>query len=350
MRTVRILTKAYIRITVAAILMASLIALSLLEFGSTPIRSAICRSIYPEYASKTVYTTDLAPSINASSLMAHFLAIREGRAVSSSIVPGEIIHQSWKAQDVPPVYHSLVTSWRSAYSKWTYVLWDNGDNRALVETFYPEWLKAYEALPSDIYRAHFTRSLYTFGGIYADIDSEAVSPLDTLVKAQRFTGAPTAFLGTMETSSHKLHGIPNAFMAASAPGHPLWLIAAQDAVDWARARSWDHSVPAPGPEYISGSVSLRRSIINYSPSVLRSPVGAENNAFHPTSNEAIAPVVLFSPEVIYPFAWDRPRPHVLTAAQECVCWMALSTFNPERCKQMTGARWVVHYWKRNWKL
>ncbi|CAE6443452.1 unnamed protein product, partial [Rhizoctonia solani] len=318
MRTMRIPTRAHVRILIFTIVAVSLITLSLLEFGTTPIRNAICRSMYPEHMSRTVYIGDLAPSINASSLMTQFLAIREGRKVFSSIVPGEIIHQSWKAQNIPSAYHSLVTSWRSTYSNWTYVLWDNDNNRALVETFYPEWLKAYEALPSDIYRADFSRNLYmhAFGGIYADVDSEAVAPLDLLVKAQRSTGAPTAFLGAMETSSHDLHGIPNAFMAASAPGHPLWLVAAQDTVDWARARSWDRSIPAPGPEYVSGSVSLRRSIINYSPSVLETPIGGGSTHYYSTSNETIAPVVLFSPEVIYPFTWDRPRPHVLTATHE----------------------------------
>ncbi|KAG8692148.1 hypothetical protein FRC11_003850, partial [Ceratobasidium sp. 423] len=68
--------------------------------------------------------------------------------------------------------------------------------------------------------------------------------------------------------------------------------------------------------YVSGSVSLRRSIMNYSPSVLDSSSIGASSAYS-TSSEPIAPVVLFSPEVIYPFAWDRPRPHISTATQEC---------------------------------
>ncbi|KDN41388.1 hypothetical protein RSAG8_07503, partial [Rhizoctonia solani AG-8 WAC10335] len=201
--------------------------------------------------------------------------------------------------------------------------------------------------------AYFTRSLYmhSFGGIYADMDSEAVAPIDILLEAQKLTGgAPTAFLGTMETSSYDLHSIPNAFMATSAPGHPLWLVAAQDTVDWSRARSWDRSVPVPSPEYVSGPVSLRRSIMNYSPSALKpSYTGESNTSADSTFSETMAPVVLFSPEIIYPFTWDRPRPHISTATQECVCWMAMSTFNPGMCKRMTGAHWVIHYWKHTWQ-
>ncbi|CAE7198932.1 unnamed protein product [Rhizoctonia solani] len=345
MRTIRLPTRAYTRIFMSAFFVTALIILGVLEFGTIPLRDALCRSMYPENSINMVYTGELAPYINASSLITHLLAARDGQVVSSSIALGEIIHQSWKTKDVPPAYHSLTTSWRSVYSNWTYVLWDNYDNRALVENLYPEWVRAYDALPSDIYRAHFTRNLYmhTFGGIYADIDSEAISPLDLLVEAQRRTGIPTAFLGTMVTSSHDLHGVPDAFMAASAPGHPLWLVIAQDTVDWSRARSWDRSVPLPGPEYVSGPVSLRRSIANYSPSVLKS------SSPYAVSSEAIAPVVLFSPEVIYPFTWDRSRPHISTATKECVCWMAMSTFNPRMCKKMTGAQWVVHYWKHAWK-
>lgn len=91
---------------------------------------------------------------------------------------------------------------------------------------------------------------YTFGGIYADLDSEAVAPLRPLLDAQANAdaqSAPIAFLGAMETSTHELHGIPSAFTAVSAPGHPFWLVVAQDAVDWSRARSWDRSIPTPGP-------------------------------------------------------------------------------------------------------
>ncbi|CAE6405184.1 hypothetical protein ACGC1H_000113 [Rhizoctonia solani] len=351
MKTARISARIHARIFISGFLVTALMILGVIEFGTIPLRNTLCRSMYPEHTSSMVYTDELAPSINASSLIAHLLAIRDGQIVSSPITPGEIIHQSWKTQDVPSNYHPLMTSWRSIYSNWTYVLWDNDDNRALVETFYLEWLHAYDALPSDIYRAYFARNLYmhAFGGIYADIDSEAVSPLDFLLEVQKSKGTPTAFLGTMETSSHDLHGIPNAFMATSAPDHPLWLVVAQDTVDWSRARSWDHTVPAPGPEYVSGPVSLRRSIMNYSPSVLNSPtIGDSNSSVYSTFREPVAPVVLFSPEIIYPFTWDRPRPHILTAAQECVCWMALSTFNPGMCKRMTGAHWVIHYWKHTW--
>ncbi|CAE6503970.1 unnamed protein product [Rhizoctonia solani] len=349
MKTAHLSTRAHAHIISSALIAISLGILAILEFGTLPLRNAICRSMYPEHATGTAYTGELAPYVNASSLISYFLAIRDRRTISPSIIPGQILHQSWKSQDVPPVYHSLMTSWRSAYSNWTYVLWDNDDNRALVEAFYPEWLSAYDALPSEIYRADFTRNLYmhTFGGIYADLDSEAISPLGALIKAHRLADPPTAFLGTMKTSSHDLHGIPNAFMASSGPGHPLWLVAAQDAVDWSRARSWDRSAPVPGPEYVSGPVSLRRSIMNYSPSILELLATGASNA--DSTGEPIAPVVLFSPEVIYPFTWDRPRPNILTATQECVCWMAMSTFNPGVCKRMTGAQRVINYWKHSWQ-
>lgn len=91
---------------------------------------------------------------------------------------------------------------------------------------------------------------YTFGGIYADLDSEAVSPLAPLLAAQDPANAlsvPIAFLGSMDTYLQEIHSIPNAFMASSAPGHPLWLIAAQDAVNWCRARVWDVEAPLPDP-------------------------------------------------------------------------------------------------------
>ncbi|KAF8606290.1 hypothetical protein BDV93DRAFT_521119 [Ceratobasidium sp. AG-I] len=330
-------------------------ALSTFEFGSLSIQSNICQAVYRD-TKLTTYVDGFPHSMNASMLIAEALALREGRPVSAAVASGKVIHQSWKTRYPPANYHSMMSSWRNVYPDWEYVLWNDDDNLELVKTFYPEWIDAYLALPSNIYRADFSRNLYmyTFGGIYADLDSEAVSPLAPLLAAQDPASAlsvPIAFLGSMDTYLQEIHSIPNAFMASSAPGHPLWLIAAQDAVNWCRARVWDVEAPLPDPEFVTGPVALRRSVITYSPTSLEFPftLSESDTTFTPeTSNNTFAPVVVFSPDVIYPFTWDHPRPKVLAAGQECVCRMNWPTFDPGMCKQMTGARWAINYWKHSW--
>lgn len=98
--------------------------------------------------------------MNASTLIAEALALREGRPVSAAVASGKVIHQSWKSRYPPANYHSMMSSWRNVYPGWEYILWNDDDNLELVETFYPEWKDAYLALPSNIYRADFARNLY----------------------------------------------------------------------------------------------------------------------------------------------------------------------------------------------
>lgn len=138
---------------------ATLITLTTLEFGGASLRGTACRAVYPKTPLSTT-NADYFPSVNASTLIASILAMRDGREVPTPISSSKIIHQSWKNRDPPSSYRPLMDSWRSTYPDWAHVLWSNEDNLALVETFYPEWRSAYDALPSDIYRAQFARNLY----------------------------------------------------------------------------------------------------------------------------------------------------------------------------------------------
>lgn len=43
-----------------------------------------------------------------------------------------------------------------------WVLWTDEDNRQMVTKYAPEFLTAYDDLPSEIYRADVSRNLYMF--------------------------------------------------------------------------------------------------------------------------------------------------------------------------------------------
>jgi hypothetical protein len=151
-------TNAWLAIGLSIIISFSVLVL---EFGSTSVRSGVCRIVYPD-TPQTYLADEFLHYTNASTLIAQVLAMREGRSVPSSISSGKIIHQSWKNHEVPTSYHPLMSSWRSTYPGWSYVLWDDDDNLELVETFFPEWRNAYNGLPSNIYRADFARNLYMY--------------------------------------------------------------------------------------------------------------------------------------------------------------------------------------------
>ncbi|KAG8723757.1 hypothetical protein FRC09_001843 [Ceratobasidium sp. 395] len=353
-------------------------SLFLLEYGPTAAKTRLCSAVFDD-TSETRNTqhvlNDTAPRarrVDARSLIA---ATVRGQQISP-----RLIHQSWKTHHVLPHVVALADSWKLAYPDWTYVLWDDGDNRELVRVLYPKLLSAYESLPREIYRADFVRNLYmhAFGGIYADLDSEAVSSLEPLLSAsaERSTSSaltPVAFVGQMATSSNPAHGIPNAFFAATRPGHPFWLIpvefAAAWTANWTMSRAFDEAPVSP--EFVTGPVALRYSLFLYaSPDILppSDPLSPDIGAgLHFTQltnhwplpplsllpspiapNATAAPVSIFPPEIIYPYAWDVPRPQIASTATNCLCWMHMRTYDREKCKVRVGAKWVVNYWGHGW--
>lgn len=90
-------------------------------------------------------------------------------------------------------------------------------HRNLVRQHYPWFLRLYDALPKPIMRADAARYLYMhkYGGLYSDLDIEAVSPFDFVLTTVPNASVLLAYMGT----DYKYpHNIPNAFMA-SKPGY-----------------------------------------------------------------------------------------------------------------------------------
>ena len=86
---------------------------------------------------------------------------------------GRILHQSWKDHQLPDHFERWSKEWQGRLDQsWlcvttvsknvpciaepprcSYVLWTDEDNRKLVESYYNEYLEAYDRLPREIYRA-----------------------------------------------------------------------------------------------------------------------------------------------------------------------------------------------------
>jgi len=75
-------------------------------------------------------------------------------------------------------------SWAAANPGWEMRLWDDAECREFVRTEFPEYQRAYEALPHNVERADFFRYMVVLrhGGVYADVDVECRRPLDHLVR------------------------------------------------------------------------------------------------------------------------------------------------------------------------
>jgi hypothetical protein len=149
-----------------------------------------------------------------------------------------ILHQTWKTAEVPPHWADFARSWRALHPGWEHRLWTDEDNRDFIARRFPGFLATYDAYRYDIQRADAVRYflLYTYGGVYVDLDFECIQALDPLLVERRFVAAA-------EPDSHSsAHGetrvVCNAFMA-SVPEHGL-LEAVIDHLRCARSNALTH--------------------------------------------------------------------------------------------------------------
>jgi DNA-binding beta-propeller fold protein YncE len=131
----------------------------------------------------------------------------------------KIIFQTWRSRvDIP----SNFRHWRGTFIRhnpdFQCVLWDDDDNREFVAERFPWFLSTYDRLPAAIFRADAVRPLFLFsyGGVYADMDTECLRPLMPMPLSG------DVILGQMGPNLN-LDSIPNAIMA-SKPFQLFWLV------------------------------------------------------------------------------------------------------------------------------
>jgi len=141
-----------------------------------------------------------------------------------------IIHQTWKDERLPVRMQKMAASWKRNHPGWEYRLWTDLQNREFVMTHYPHFLMRYDSYPYDIQRVDAVRYLflYTFGGIYVDLDFECLHSLERLLKDQEC-------LFGLEPQEHcQIHNrdriIGNALMA-TVPQHSFFRAIIQDLTD-----------------------------------------------------------------------------------------------------------------------
>ena len=133
-----------------------------------------------------------------------------------------ILHQTWKTGDVPPRLREFHDSWRKHHPSWELRLWTDADNESLIAEHLPEFVTYFRTATPAILRVDLVRLAYLhrFGGVYADLDYEAIRPLDVLLSTNH------AILGREHDGiGQVMRGrdfIINALIA-SPPAHPLWL-------------------------------------------------------------------------------------------------------------------------------
>lgn len=119
-------------------------------------------------------------------------------------------------------------TWRSNNPDYEYVLWDDADNRRFVAEKFQWFLPTYDSYDAEIKRADAIRYmyLYTYGGIYADMDFECLKPFDSLLETYKgydiILGQMDSYSNRAATEWHSSNNIPNAIMI-SKPACQFWI-------------------------------------------------------------------------------------------------------------------------------
>lgn len=131
-----------------------------------------------------------------------------------------IVHQVWfntgKGVHITEPFqhaHQSVVAMCKQYN-YVHVIWDESMALALLRVFYPSFIPYFMQYKEHIYRIDAIRYfiLYTFGGIYLDMDVHVSTHLDHMIRAPR-----QCVLTRTPTSKHHLSN----FMMASCMAYPL---------------------------------------------------------------------------------------------------------------------------------
>jgi len=124
------------------------------------------------------------------------------------------IHQTSRTREVSPKWAPYQRILLDLHPGWSYKLWTDDDNAALLGEHYPDLVPIYRDFPSGAMKADLMRYvyMYRFGGLYLDLDYEFLKPFDLTENE-------------LVLPRESREGYPVHFgncVFASVAGHPFW--------------------------------------------------------------------------------------------------------------------------------
>ena len=253
------------------------------------------------------------------------------------------IFQTWKERDIEKyVFLSQwQKSWRDLNPTFEYVLWIDEDNRNFIAQKFPEFLETYDSYEQNIKRVDAVRYfyLYTYGGIYADMDFECLKPFDNILEAGEHNGADIILgnLGPMDDIKHAHHQIPNALML-SKPKQDFWKCVIKAMTNAASNKTIS-------PEYATGPCLLTLCYDFY---IHKGVYNKETLCaiYGKDIFEGVADTVNFSsqlgvvlPKIFYPYSWGN-KAHKEKYLNK--------SFTHEQAKSEFPDSYAVTYWIHSW--
>lgn len=254
----------------------------------------------------------------------------------SATIPPRIF-QTWKSKVVlPGAFQAWSQTFKDRNPHFIYDLWDDDDNRNFIATEFPWFLNIYNGYRAEIYRADVVRYfyLYTFGGLYADMDTECLRPLDGLLNRA------DVVLGRMGSDPDFAHSIPNAIMA-SRPRQEFWLLVI--------ALLLQSSQQAGRPESLTGPVLLKSAVDLYgtgAPALISEAIRAVRNLLRPDQQpeESRSRIEILAGRELYPIDWSDPIHQMLRGEI-----FKGSTMSQQTKATLFPKAWMVTYWSHSWE-
>lgn len=87
---------------------------------------------------------------------------------------------SFKINNIPDYIKVHAETWKEKNPNWEYRYFDDNDCNNFILSNYPEYYEIYNSIKLPFAKSDFWRyfALYHFGGVYADIDTACLKPLD----------------------------------------------------------------------------------------------------------------------------------------------------------------------------
>ena len=213
------------------------------------------------------------------------------------------IHQTWKSTNIPHQFVRWVKTWSQHHPDWEYWLWTDENARKLISERHPSLLSTFDGYDLPVKKADALRYvvLYEYGGIYADLDMEALTSLEPLaLKYSCFIGQEPYEHPILDSNFQEL--VINALMGCK-PYHPFFKILIDNLPTY--STMW-HVLDSTGPHFMT---AMYRKYSN-------SPQFREHNVYI-TPSEYFYPTV--DPSKVFYFFYKCNAVEKLSKLQKNAC-------------------------------
>jgi mannosyltransferase OCH1-like enzyme len=252
------------------------------------------------------------------------------------------IFQTWKSHhDMPANYRYWHDSFIDNNPGFRCLLWDDADNLSFIEARFPWFLPQYKGYPREIFRADVVRLffLYTYGGFYADMDSECLRPLEGMCDMG------DVLVGRMGRDPAFEHSIPNAIMGSKSK-QAFWLLAIAFAVDRLQQSQGRNDVR---PEWHTGPILLKDAVDyyrNHSREDVRDYIVKTCPALKSELASCNFGKIRILPRgVWYPVSWNN---FMQTSFREKM-FREKGVLEQARARRLFPRAFIVTYWSASWK-